>query len=113
MFGSSFVVNCNTEPLTCVQFLAPVRNVLLFFEHAVALLTSPVRLCLNDLADASGANTVLCSQLYFVPGAAAQVVQFEGAFTRTDENIFPLLCVVNRVLQHKTCKHTIIIIHLV
>lgn len=69
-------------------------------------LTSPVGLCLDDLTDASRSDAVLCSQLHFVPGTAAQVVQFEGALSGTDENVFPFLCVVHRVLQHKAYTHT-------
>lgn len=61
-------------------------------------LTSPMSLCLDDLADASGSDAVLGSELDLVPGSAAQIVQFEGALTGTDKNIFPLLCVVYRVL---------------
>ena len=61
---------------------------------------------LNDLTDASGSNTVLGSKLYFIPSATAQVVQFEGTLTRTDENIFPFLRVVHGVLQDETCIRT-------
>lgn len=69
-------------------------------------------LCFDDLTNTSGSDAVLCSQLDFVPGATAQVFQFEGALGGTDENIFPLLRVVHRILEHKTCatenktKHT-------
>lgn len=72
----------------------------------ISPLTSAVGLCLDDLTDASSSNAILRSQLNFIPGAAAQVVQFEGALSRTDENIFPLLCVVYRILKHKTCSNT-------
>lgn len=60
-------------------------------------------LCLDDLADASGSDAILGSKLDLVPGSTAQIVQFEGALTGTDKNIFPFLCVVYRVLEHKTC----------
>lgn len=49
----------------------------------------------NDLTDAPGPDAVLRSQLDFVPGAAAQVLQFEGALGGTDEHVFPLLRVVD------------------
>lgn len=52
-------------------------------------------LCFNDLTDAPGPDAVLRSQLDFVPGAAAQVLQFEGALGGTDEHVFPLLRVVD------------------
>lgn len=61
-------------------------------------LTSPMSLCLDDLTDASGSDAVLGSELDLVPGSTAQIVQFERAVTGTDKNIFPLLCVVYRVL---------------
>lgn len=68
------------------------------FHPPFSTLTSPMSLCLDDLADASGSDAVLGSELDLVPGSTAQIVQFEGALTGTDKNIFPLLCVVNRVL---------------
>lgn len=58
---------------------------------------------LDDLTDASRPDAVLCGQLDFVPGAAAQVLQFEGALGGADEHVFPLLRVVDRILEHKTC----------
>lgn len=64
--------------------------------------TSAMGLCLNDLTDASCSNAVLCSQLDFVPGAAAQVLQFEGALGGADEHVFPLFRVVDGILKHKT-----------
>lgn len=61
---------------------------------------------LDDLTDAPGSDAVLGGELDLVPGSTAQVVQFEGALTGADKNIFPLLCVVYRVLKHKTCTDT-------
>lgn len=58
---------------------------------------------LDDLADASRPDAVLRSQLDFVPGAAAQVLQFEGALGGADEHVFPLLRVVHGVLEHEAC----------
>lgn len=69
-------------------------------------LTSPMSLCLDDLTDATGSDAVLGGKLDLVPGSTAQVVQFEGSITGADKNIFPLLCVVYRVLKHKTCTDT-------
>src|SRR4029434_10192830 len=61
----------------------------------LSALTSPVGLGLDDLADASRPDAVLSGQLDLVPGAAAQVVQLEGALARADEHVAPLLRVVH------------------
>lgn len=58
-------------------------------------------LCFDDFTDASRSDAVLRRQLDFVPGAAAQVLQFEGALGGTDEHVFPLFRVVDRILEHK------------
>lgn len=55
-------------------------------------------LCLDDLADASGSDAILGSELDLVPGPTAQIIQFEGALTGADKNIFPLFRVVYGVL---------------
>lgn len=44
-------------------------------------LTPPMRLGLDDLADAPGAHTVLGRQLHLVPRAALEAVQLEGPLT--------------------------------
>lgn len=71
---------------------------MIFFILPSQALTSPMSFCLDDLTDASSSNAVLGSELDLVPGSTAQIVQFERALTGTDKNIFPLLCVVYRVL---------------
>lgn len=58
-------------------------------------LTSSMGLRLNDLTDAPRAHAVFGSQLDFVPGSTAKVVQPEGTFTGADEHIPPFLCVVH------------------
>lgn len=69
-------------------------------------LTSAMCLGLDDLTDAPWAHAVLGGQLDLVPGSTAQVVQPEGAFAGADEYIPPFLCVVHRILQHKSCRVT-------
>lgn len=75
-----------------------IAVILNFFGSKFYTPTSSVSLCLNDLTDASSSNAVLGSQLDFIPGPTAQVLQFKWTLCWTDEKIFPLFCVIYRIL---------------